>query len=56
MNLSTKIQAPVLYPSLNGGLCISVAAFAFLLFKEKMTLKKGMAIVTGIIAIVVLSI
>lgn len=56
MHLSTKVSAAVLYPSVNGGLSVMVVVFAILMFKEKITLKKLLAIVIGIIAIVVLSI
>ncbi len=49
--LCTQVDAAVLYPSLNGGMCVASCMMSFLLFKEKLTLRKSMAIMTGLVAI-----
>lgn len=53
--LCTRIEGPILYPCLNGGLCVVVAAFSFLFFKEKISLWKALSIVCGIGSIVILN-
>ncbi len=53
--LCTKVDGAVLYPCINGGLCIVSAALSFLLFKEKPTLRKYIAIAIGVVAIVLLN-
>lgn len=53
--LSDKVDGGILYPSVNGGLAVTVALASFLIFKEKPTCKKGIAILTGIAAIIVLN-
>ncbi len=55
MTLSTKVPAAILYPFLNGGLCITVSIFSILFFKEKLTLKKALTILTGLSAVIVLN-
>lgn len=54
--LSSKVDAAILYPCVNGGLGISVAIISFLVFKEKPNTKKIIAIILGTIAIVILNI
>ncbi len=54
--LSNKVNGGVLYPCINGGLSIAVALSSFIIFKEKFTLKKMLAIIIGIIAVVLLNI
>ena len=49
------IQGPVLYPCVNGGLCIVSALCSFLFFKEKPSARKLTAIGIGIVAIVLLN-
>lgn len=55
MFLSAKVAAPVLYPCVNGGLCLVLAAVSFTRLKEKPTAVKLAAIATGTAAIVVLN-
>ena len=54
MYLSTKINGGVLYPVINGGLCLVCSAVSFLVFREKPTRQKAAAILTGLAAIVLL--
>ncbi len=54
--LSDKVNGAVLYPCLNGGLCILLSVFSILLFKEKLTLMKLSAFIVGITAIILLNI
>ncbi len=53
--LCVRISGAVLYPFLNGGLCIVSAALSFVLFREKATLRKLIAIGVGLVAIVLLN-
>lgn len=53
--LCTRIEGPILYPCLNGGLCIVVAAVSFLCFKEKISLFKALSMVCGIASIIILN-
>ena len=53
--LCTQVMAGVLYPVVNGGLCILIAAASFVLFRERATIFKLCAIVTGVLGIVLLS-
>ncbi len=55
MRLSTQIDAVVLYPCVNGGLSLLLAAVSFLFFREKLTPRKGTAIAAGLVAIVLLN-
>ncbi len=55
MKLSTEIPAGVLYPFINGGLCVTVAVCSILLFREKMTLKKALTIFVGLAAVIILN-
>ncbi len=55
MRLSTQIPAAMLYPFVNGGLCVTVSAFSVLLFREKLSLKKAITIITGLAAVIVLN-
>ncbi len=53
--LSDKLDGGILYPSINGGLAVFVALSSFVLFKEKPTWKKALAILLGVLAIIVLN-
>ncbi len=53
--LSVRVPGAVLYPCINGGLCIVTALISFLVFREKPTLRKLLAIAIGIAAITLLS-
>ena len=53
LNLSVKVPAALLYPCVNGGLCVTVSIFSILLFSEKLTLKKAMTIVFGLASVIV---
>ncbi len=53
--LCDKVNGGILYPCINGGLCIVVSISSFLIFKEKPTVRKISAICTGIVAIVLLN-
>lgn len=53
--LSDKVSGAVLYPCINGGLCVTLSVFSVLLFKEKLTFLKIIAFAVGIVAIVVLN-
>lgn len=54
--LSDKIDGAVLYPCVNGGLCISIGILSFVVFREKPTPLKLCAFVLGIAAIIILNI
>ncbi len=54
--LSTQIVGAVLYPCINGGLCVVSALISFALFKEKPSARKFAAIAIGVVAIVILNI
>lgn len=53
--LCTTASPGVLYPIVNGGLCVVTAAASFLIFKERFTSQKLAAILTGIAGIVILT-
>ncbi len=53
--LCLRVSGAVLYPAVNGGLCILSALLSFLLFKEAVTRRKLMAIAVGLCAIVLLN-
>ncbi len=55
MNLSTKVSAALLYPFVNGGLCVTVSAFSIIIFREKLDFKKSITILAGLSAIIVLN-
>lgn len=55
MSLNTVMPATVLYPLVNGGIGVFVAAASCLFFREKLTLQRFLTIVTGLSAIVVLN-
>ena len=54
-NLSDRVNGAVLYPCVNGGLCVLVTMASCLLFSEKLNRRKGIAILTGCCAIVMLN-
>ncbi len=55
MSLSTKVPAALLYPFINGGLCVTVSAFSIIIFREKPNIKKTITILVGLSAIIVLN-
>ena len=55
MSLSTKVPAALLYPFLNGGLCVAVSLFSIIIFREKLNLKKAITIFVGVSAVIVLN-
>ncbi len=55
MTLSTRVDAAILYPCINGGLCLVAAICSFLFFGEKLSRLKLIGIITGIAAIITLS-
>ncbi len=55
-HLCNKVDGTVLYPCINGGFCILCALVSFLLFREKPTRRKLLAIAVGTAAIVLLCI
>ncbi len=55
MSLSTKVPAALLYPFVNGGLCVTVSAFSIIIFREKLDVKKAITILVGLSAIIVLN-
>ena len=55
MSLNTKLPASVLYPMVNGGIGVIVAVVSCTFFREKLTLQKLLAILTGLGAIVLLN-
>ena len=55
MTLSTQVNAAVLYPCVNGGLALLVSIVSCAVFKEKLTTKKLITIIIGILSIIVLN-
>ena len=55
MSLNTSMPASVLYPMVNGGIGVLVAIVSCTVFKEKLTVLKFLAILTGIASIVFLN-
>lgn len=55
MALNTKMPATILYPMVNGGIGVLVAIVSCTVFKEKLTVLKFIAILTGIASIVFLN-
>ncbi len=53
--LCDKIDGAILYPCLNGGLCVTVALASFLIFREKPSVRKLLAVAIGVLAIVILN-
>ncbi len=53
--LCAVVPGAILYPCVNGGLCLMTSVISFLFFKEKLTKWKALAMVTGITAIVLLN-
>ncbi len=53
--LCDKVNGGILYPCLNGGLCVIVSIASFVIFKEKLSKKKIAAICVGVSAIVLLN-
>ena len=56
LELSTKVPAALLYPFVNGGLCVAVSIGSVLFFREKLTWKKTATIVIGLLSVIVLNI
>lgn len=55
MRLNTAMPATVLYPLVNGGIGVFVAAASCLIFREKLTVSRLLAIAAGLGAIVALN-
>ena len=55
MSLNTRMPATILYPMVNGGIGVLVAIVSCTVFKEKLTVLKFLAILTGIASIVFLN-
>jgi len=55
MSLNTSMPASVLYPMVNGGIGVIVAIVSCTCFREKLTLQKLLAILTGLGSIVLLN-
>lgn len=55
MSLNTKMPATILYPMVNGGIGVLVAIVSCTFFKEKLTVLKFLAILTGIASIIFLN-
>ena len=53
--LANKVDGAILYPCVNGGLCLVLTVISYLVFHERITLKKATAIVLGCSAIVILN-
>lgn len=56
MSLNTKMPATILYPMVNGGIGVIVAAVSCSVFKEKLTVLKLLALITGVASIIFLNI
>lgn len=54
--LCTEVDAGILYPCINGGLCIVASLASFIIFKEQLSKAKILAIISGVTAIVFLNI
>ncbi|MBE6608859.1 MAG: hypothetical protein E7633_09940 [Ruminococcaceae bacterium] len=54
-DLSTKIDASILYPCLNGGLALVASLVSMLVFKEKPTFMKILSLIVGLSAIILLA-
>lgn len=55
MSLNTRMPASILYPMVNGGIGVLVAIVSCTLFKEKLTVLKLLAIITGVASIIFLN-
>jgi len=55
MSLNTRMPATILYPMVNGGIGVLVAIVSCTAFKEKLTVLKFLAILTGIASIIFLN-
>ncbi len=53
--LCNRVNGGVLYPCINGGLCVVIALYSFVIFKEEFNVKKLAAIIIGLAAIVLLN-
>lgn len=53
--LANKVDGAILYPCVNGGLCLVLTVVSCLVFRERMTMKKAVAIVLGCSAIIILN-
>lgn len=55
MSLNTSMPASILYTMANGGIGVLVAVITCTVFKEKLTVLKFLAIITGVASIVFLN-
>ena len=53
--LANKVDGAILYPCVNGGLCLVLTVCSCLVFRERLTLKKAAAILLGFSAIIILN-
>ena len=53
--LANKVDGAILYPCVNGGLCLVRTVCSCLVFRERLTLKKAAAILLGFSAIIILN-
>jgi len=53
--LSVRVNAALLYPSVNGGLALVTALISFIFFKEKLNKAKIVSIIVGVAAIILLA-
>lgn len=55
LRLSTVVPAALLYPFVNGGLCVAVSVFSLAFFGENLTRAKAGAVLVGLTSIVLLN-
>lgn len=55
MALNTRMPATILYPMVNGGIGVLVAIISCTVFKEKLTVLKLVALITGVASIIFLN-
>ncbi len=55
ITLSAAVPAAVLYPFVNGGICVGVSLASMLVFREKLTWQKAVTILVGLAAVIVLN-
>ncbi len=55
MKLSNQMSAALLYPFINGGICVTLSLASILIFKEKLSIRKALTIIIGLSAVIVLN-
>lgn len=53
--LSGVMEAAIFFPTVNGGGLVLTSVFAYLIFKEKLTVKQWVGVIIGIIAVILIS-